>query len=101
MTATKVGTTEVWDIDGIRMTNVHPENACLGEHCVLHNPSIHPMNDWKMAAGYVPSDQGLLVMIYRVCEHGVWHNDPDSQAFVESATGDELPESATCDGCCA
>src|SRR5690348_18445123 len=79
-TMTKVGNREEWLIGDIRMTNVHAEGSCVGEHCVLHRPSEHTMREWDMAAAYVPSDIGLLVMMYRVCEHGIWHNDPDSRS---------------------
>lgn len=97
MTMTKVGNREEWVVDRVRLTNVHPEGTCAGEHCVLHNPSNHSMREWEMTAGYVAG----YVMMYRVCEHGALHNDPDSQAFVENALDVYLSAPADCDGCCA
>lgn len=75
------------------LTNVHPESACAGEHCVLHNPSDHHMLGWPtMWRG----DKGLME---RTCPHGVGHPDPDDMAF-HKRNGREHLGVHGCDGCC-
>ena len=57
------------------LRNVHPESACTGTFCVVHNPSPHHMRTWKLNWR---DDRGLME---RICPHGVGHPDPDSLAF--------------------
>lgn len=80
--------------DRIGELATHAKGACATKYCCIHKPSKHrlsraPMN-WR-------TDRGVME---RICEHGVWHNDPDDTAS-RKALG--LPDSDgihTCDGCC-
>lgn len=99
MNQVKVNTTETWLIDGAVWKNVHAEDSCMGTYCTVHNPSSHHMLDWKLTGFYV--GERLLVLAVRICEHGSYHADPDSLAWVEEM----LPEwknwiDDACDGCC-
>lgn len=74
------------------LTNVHPESACAGQHCVLHNPSDHHMRDW---AAVFRAD---LHLMERQCRHGIGHPDPDDVAWHASQGRSRGIHS--CDGCC-
>ena len=67
----------------------HTEETCTRKYCPLHNPSDHHMVDW-------PQNwcDDLMVM-ERICEHGVGHPDPDQVL-------DKRPDvkEHSCDGCC-
>lgn len=69
----------------------HPEWACTGQVCCVHNPTDHVMKDFKQV--WRPDRR----IIERVCEHGVGHPDPDDfnirNMLTDSIHG--------CDGCCA
>ena len=77
-----------------KLINIHPETACAGRHCVIHNPSDHPLRDATMIWR---SDKGIME---RLCEHGIGHDDPDDYAYRRT-----IDPNATaihgCDGCCA
>lgn len=65
--------------------NVHPQDACAGRPCCVHNPSDHHMRSWPQ---HWRGDRGLME---RICPHGVGHPDPD----------DINPDDVHgCDGCC-
>lgn len=70
---------------GQKLLKVHSEEKCIGEHCVIHNPSDHVMRDfpthWRVDRGFME----------RICTHGVGHPDPDDP-FADPVHG--------CDGCC-
>ena len=76
-----------------RLINIHPETACAGRYCVIHNPSDHPLRDATMIWR---SDKGIME---RLCEHGIGHDDPDDYAYRRT-----IDPNATsihgCDGCC-
>lgn len=73
---------------------VHPEAACSGRGCAIHNhPSAHPLAfapmNWR-------SDKGFLE---RICIHGIGHPDADSTAYLRSVNEYDFSVHA-CDGCC-
>ena len=76
-----------------RLINVHPPDACSGEHCCIHNPSDHPLRDAPM---HWRSDKGVME---RICVHGIGHDDPDDVAHRERV-GRESSGVHGCDGCC-
>lgn len=78
---------------------VHDRDQCIGQHCCIHNPSDHALNDrplnWRQ-------DRHLME---RVCEHGIGHPDPDDLAYKRGKIGDDLVDNYgfgvhSCDGCC-
>lgn len=74
----------------LSLTNVHPESACAGRHCTIHNRSDHHMRSWRQ---HWRDDRRIME---RLCpEHGVGHPDPDSP------WADGSPEWIHgCCGCC-
>ena len=78
----------------LRLINVHPETACAGRHCVIHNPSDHPLRDapkiWR-------ADKQVME---RQCPHGIGHDDPDDYAYRRSVDPNATSVHG-CDGCCA
>jgi hypothetical protein len=51
---------------------VHDQEKCAGQPCVIHNPSDHHMQDWKLNWR---ADRGIME---RLCPaHGIGHPDPD------------------------
>lgn len=63
------------------LSNIHPPGQCWGEHCVIHNPSAHPLREAPLYA--------VGQTLYRACEHldrkdpagtGL-HTDPDHEAW--------------------
>ena len=88
--------------DGRTLNTHSPEQCGLKDYCCIHNPSDHPLKD----APFEWLDE--IKAIYRVCEHGVLHPDPDSLRFrmavgdfsmVEAISSVHLVEE-NCDGCC-
>ena len=83
---------------GQELRGVHERGDCVGVHCVIHNPSDHPLRDrpthWR-------EDRGLME---RICEHGIGHPDPDHLAATEHFRGKEAADAEGvhgCDGCCS
>ena len=83
-----------------RTLTTHGPEQCLLHHCVIHNPSDHPLKNAKM--DFLPD----FNMIYRVCAHGIGHPDPDSLEVlkwrmqwmeVEAIASTHM---SNCDGCC-
>jgi hypothetical protein len=76
---------------------LHPETACKGEFCTIHNPSDHPLKD---APAQLRADRAPLME--RRCPHGIGHPDPDSLAFIERVWPgrSEYEGVHGCDGCC-
>lgn len=77
-----------------RLVNVHPEAACAGRGCAIHNhPTLHPLMfaplNWR-------DDKDILE---RVCTHGIGHPDHDSAIYLQSV-GDGVHNLHGCDGCC-
>ncbi len=88
--------------DGTILEGVHPEGTCYGPNCCIHNPSDHPLNTAPLAW------MGEIRAMFRVCEHGFMHPDPDDLAFlmatwrfidVEAITSVHLMRE-NCDDCC-
>lgn len=79
------------------LANVHPESACAGRHCVVHNPSDHHMRDWSL------NWRGDTRVMERMCPHGVGHPDPDDIAYHQKVAGKKEVWQAIhgCDGCCS
>ena len=63
-------------IHGVSPTNVHPESACTGRPCVLHNPTDHTMRDWPIRWA---TDTALFE---RACPHSEWVVDPDQLDYL-------------------
>jgi hypothetical protein len=75
----------------------HPAGRCSGDHCVIHNPSEHPLKDAP-----IHWDDSLH-RTDRVCGHGQHHPDPDHLAHVMKTRGLLvwiLHRYHDCDGCC-
>ena len=70
---------------------VHSKEQCKGRHCVIHNPSDHPL---KNAPTHWRSDRQMME---RICVHGVGHPDPDELAH---RARNNLPDSNGIHGCC-
>lgn len=81
------------EIEGIKLINVHPESACEGRECTVHNPSDHHMRGWRL---HWRSDKGIFE---RICPHGIGHPDPDQFEFWRE-TGQEWQAVHGCDFCC-
>jgi hypothetical protein len=79
------------------LSRVHRKDECIGEHCVMHNPSEHGMSDWPM---HYREDRAIFE---RTCPHGIGHPDPDQrEAWKEllpplDAAAQQIH---ACDGCC-
>lgn len=56
---------------GIKFRKTHPESACKGRVCIVHNPTDHHMRDWP---AHWRSDTGV---VERICPCGIGHPDPD------------------------
>lgn len=78
--------------DGVPM-HVHTADTCVGEHCLIHNPSEHHMRDWHL---HWRGDRGIFE---RICSHGIGHPDPDQADFWQK-TGQRWQGVHGCDGCC-
>ena len=88
--------------DGSTLRGVHAPTDCLGEYCCIHKPSDHPLR-------YAPlAWMGEIRSMFRVCEHGFFHPDPDDIRFlmgvgqwlrVEAITSVHLMKE-NCDECC-
>ena len=72
---------------------IHAKSVCSG-FCPFHNPSDHPLKD---APIHIRGDKMMLVE--RICEHGIGHDDPDSVAYFHSK-GEMWAGIHGCDGCC-
>lgn len=80
-------------LEGVQVL-AHSASACVGEDCVIHNPSDHHMRDWPVV---VRSDKHGL--IERVCEHGTGHPDPDSVSYFAHQQMRWMDVHGCC-GCC-
>jgi len=83
--------------DGTILVNVHTAQQCSPGHCCLHNPSNHHMATWPGRW------DGVFKQMWRQCDHGLEHPDPDDLAFLRIRWG--AAEAAVgflhhCDGCC-
>lgn len=83
--------------DGTVLVNVHTQDKCAGQPCAVHNPTHHHMAAWP----HVWND--VLISMWRACEHGMIHPDPDDLQFLRSRYGDDAATAQSmhvCDGCC-
>lgn len=80
-----------------RIITVHSANKCGSQHCSIHNPSNHPLNNAPLLW------RGDRKMMERVCTHGVGHPDFDDVAYNVGVLGadEETYSTHGCDGCCA
>ena len=85
MTLAKDVTGDTW--------SVHAKKKCVSP-CPFHSPSDHALKD---APIHLRADKMMLVE--RMCEHGVGHDDPDSVAYFHSK-GEMWAGTHGCDGCC-
>ncbi|MGV1079746.1 MAG: hypothetical protein ACOYD1_07820 [Candidatus Nanopelagicales bacterium] len=73
--------------------NLHSEESCVGEYCVVHNPSDHPLRG-------LPMSLGLNGRVWRF-KGTLFHPDPDSFYALEKlgkvTEGDWIH---ICDGGC-
>jgi hypothetical protein len=83
--------------NGPVLVNVHTRDRCAGQHCCIHNPSDHHMLTWQ------PRWDSTEKRMWRECDHGHTHPDPDDLAFLRKAFGYERAAMYAihgCDGCC-
>lgn len=76
---------------------VHTKEDCKGDHCCIHNPSLHSLSSSRT---HWRHDRGIME---RICDHGVGHPDPDGIAYIRSILGGARAETEAihgCDGCC-
>ena len=78
----------------------HTEAQCAAtkaaggpKHCVVHNPSVHPMRDWPLILR-------STTLLERMCPHRTGHPDPDSAAFLNWRDHTDAWSMHGCDGCC-
>jgi len=78
------------------VANIHDRADCAGEHCCIHNPSMHAMVEEPMVLRET-------MLVERQCRHGVGHPDPDSAAYMDKIMGHRPGtwEIHGCDGCCS
>ena len=74
-------------LPGGQRMSVHHELDCIGYWCPIHYPSPHHMSMWVQHW-----ESGKM---YRVCEHGYKHPDPDDLLY-----RDDMDQSHDCDDCC-
>jgi hypothetical protein len=82
-----------FSIGRVELKSLHPETACAGRACVIHNPSNHHMREWPMLW------RGDRRLMERTCPHGVGHPDPDDLAW-QISQGRDWQAVHGCDGCC-
>ena len=76
------------------LEGVHLRSECQPHHCVIHDPSNHPLRDAPMRW------RDDLQVMERLCGHGFAHPDPDSVAFIDRTWLVHSARSHDCDGCC-
>lgn len=81
--------------------HTHGPEDCLrvNEHCMIHDPSDHPLKDAPIAWR---QDRRLFE---RTCKHGIGHPDPDDLAFKREVMSEAAYNGHAfglhgCDGCC-
>lgn len=77
----------------------HEAGQCSGQHCCIHNPSQHVLNDKPLSWR---EDRKLME---RLCDHGQGHPDPDDLAHKKRVLGQAVFKAHMfdvhcCDGCC-
>ena len=84
-------------VGGQVVHNVHPETACAGQPCCIHNPSDHHMAEWTQ------NWRDDVPLMERICSHGIGHPDPDHMRHLKniwSPMGVWAYGVHGCDGCC-
>lgn len=80
---------------GGKVMYAHAPTECQFEgQCCIHSPSIHAMMNWPQE--WVP----YIRQMFRVCEHGMFHPDPDDVFYRARVLGQDSPHYSACDGCC-
>jgi len=80
-------------VGGQTLVKVHsPEKCANDKSCCIHNPSAHHMRDWDQS--YTPRSK----IMWRRCEHGSLHPDPDNQPHLRLLA--DIFHIEDCDGCC-
>lgn len=76
----------------------HGPEVCSGRPCPIHAPTRHPLTDAPIAMPATADD----LVLDRVCQHLVFHPDPDSVALAAILDPTHEGEHAVhaCDGCC-
>lgn len=57
------------------LIQVHKASNCIGRHCVIHNPSNHPMRQMPL---HWRDDRKIFE---RICPCGIGHPDPDMYVY--------------------
>lgn len=70
----------------------HPNYACKGSSCTIHNKTMHKMRHYPQ---HWRVDRAIME---RICEHGVGHPDPDEYKI--NGPNGEYQAVHGCDGCC-
>ena len=60
-----------------KLTGVHNPRVCAGRSCSVHSKSEHNMRSLKQDPQWTVTQTGNALIMYRVCEHGERHVDPD------------------------
>lgn len=91
------------EIGGVKW-KTHPVSSCAGSNCCFHNPSDHPLKNARLISrpdrAYVSESGVFMLLMERVCPHGIGHADPDSVAWLNSVEGPNHWGVHGCDGCC-
>src|ERR1035438_1170060 len=72
------------------LEHTHPKGACYGEHCTLHEMSDHPLRKYEQVW-----TEGRM---WRKCEHGNLHPDPDEFGLGPDSMGHRCCEEHCCKG---
>jgi hypothetical protein len=87
------------------LTHVHDPSACAEQdHCVIHNPSGHPLvnapTHWRVQEVVGEEDVELIQIMQRICSHGVFHPDLDDLIFIAETKGPLAASRAKHHECC-
>lgn len=74
---------------------VHSRKDCKGYWCCVHHPSPHHM---RVLPQMWDADTKIM---YRVCEHGYAHPDPDDPHAINGDCFKMPNNRRSCDKCCA
>lgn len=68
--------------EGTVVLNAHDQASCLGGSCPLHRPSAHWAVDLPLE--FVHHQELGYSAMYRICQHGNLHVDPDDHRYRET-----------------
>lgn len=74
----------------------HGPSVCDGWPCCIHRPSRHGMRTWPL---YL-DQSGPMPLMWRICDHGVGHVDPDAVEWIRRTAFEILVDNDECDECC-